>query len=60
MARYCLARWQTKPVLATKFQATPQAPHTRNIGKQVKYNGKNGIAAKKNNKKPSIDSSKIC
>ena len=42
-ARQC----RRKPVLATKFQATPQAPHTRNIGKQVKYSGKNGIAAKK-------------
>jgi len=50
MAWYCLARWQIKPVLATKFQATPQAPHTRNIGKQAKYGGKNGIAAKKQQK----------
>ncbi len=46
-ARQC----RRKPVLATKFQATPQAPHTRNIGKQVKYIGKNGIAAKKKQQK---------
>ena len=44
---------------ATKFQATPQAPHTRSVWQQKKYNVLKGSAAKKR-PHPNLDTAFHC